>query len=166
MDFPAPAPTGYSDLDAGQRPWKKAAIITAAIAAVELVILVVVTLAFIAKPFATDSSATSSKQAGIETADVSVRAQTPVLVLNGNGVAGAASQAAKTVRRLDYPVVQVTDASRKDFERTIVMYRNGSRPAAVRLARDLDLTAKRTAPLDGIRQSELMGAELVLVIGG
>ena len=152
VDFPAPAPPHYSDQDASTRPWKKAAIVTAVIAAVELVVLVVVALAFIAKPFATDASA-GPRLGGQRTAagSASERSATPVLVLNGNGVPGAASKAAKTVKRLDYPVVRVTDASRKDFERTIVMYREGSRPAAVRLARDLDLPAKRAAPLDGMR---------------
>lgn len=165
MDFPAPAPPHYSDQDASTRPWKKAAIVTAVIAAVELVVLVVVALAFVAKPFATDASQARGSEGNTAAGSASERSATPVLVLNGNGVPGAASKAARTVKRLDYPVVRVTDASRKDFERTIVMYREGSRPAAVRLARDLDLPAKRAAPLDGLRAGDLMGAELVLVIG-
>ena len=168
VDFPAPAPPHYSGSDSAGRPWKKAAIITAAIAGVELVVLVVVALAFIAKPFATDASATNGAAgtAAVDASGLHARSEVPVLVLNGNGVAGAATQAAKTVRRLDYPVVQVADASRKDFARTLVMYREGSRPAAVRLARDLDLPTKRAAPLDGVPPGDLMGAELVLVIGG
>ncbi len=165
MDFPAPAPQRFERTTSVERPWKKAAIVTAAIAAVELVVLVVVALAFIAKPFANDAAEAKSAAVGEQIA-VASRPDTPVLVLNGNGVSGAATKAAKIVRRLDYPVVQIGDASRKNFSHTVVMYREGSRAAAVRLAHDLDLSPKRAVPLDGMRDSELMGAELALVIGG
>lgn len=165
VDFPAPASPRFDSTGSAERPWKKAAIVTAAIAAVELIILVVLALAFVAKPFASDASGSAAKPAAEQSAVVA-RAETPVLILNGNGVGGAATKAAKIVRRLDYPVVQIGDASRKNFARTVVMYREGSRPAAVRLARDLDLSPKRAVPLDGVRESELMGAELALVIGG
>jgi hypothetical protein len=89
-----------------------------------------------------------------------------VLVLNGNGVPGAAAAAAKEVRRLDYPTPRVGDASRRDFLRTIVMYRDDFEGEAVRLARDLGLAASRAVPLDGMRANALQGAELVLVVGG
>jgi hypothetical protein len=69
------------------------------------------------------------------------------------------------VRDLDYPVVAIADASRRDFSRTIVMYRDDSRTAAVRLARDLGLPARRAVPLDGMRLKDLQGAELALVLG-
>jgi hypothetical protein len=165
VDFPAPAPQRFDSTDSAERPWKKAAIVTAAVAAVELVVLVVVALAFVAKPFASDAAGPAAK-ATAEQSAVAPRPDTPVLVLNGNGVSGAATKAAKIVRRLDYPVVQIGDASRKNFSHTLVMYREGSRPAAVRLAQDLDLSPKRAVPLDGMRDSELVGAELALVIGG
>jgi len=162
VDFPAPAAPRYES-DSSERPWKRAALVTATIAAVELIVLVVLVLAVVAKPFASDPSSGKHEAAASGAAS---RADTPVLVLNGNGVSGAATKAAKIVRRLDYPVVQIADASRKTFSRTVVMYREGSKPAAVRLARDLDLSPKRAVPLDGIRVSQLMGAELALVIGG
>lgn len=162
MDFPAPAPVRY---DQTERPWRRALWITIAIAALELIALVVIALAFIAKPFTDEASAGGGKQPQAEAAAVEPRAQTPVLVLNGNGVTGAAGAAARQVRKLEYPVVGVGDAARRDFSRTVVMYREGARPAAVRLARDLGLPAGRAIPLDGLRAKDLRGAELALVLG-
>jgi hypothetical protein len=69
------------------------------------------------------------------------------------------------VRRLEYPVVAVGDASRRDFSLTMVMYREGSRAAAIRLARDLGMPAARAVPLDGMRQKDLRGADVALVLG-
>jgi hypothetical protein len=43
------------------------------------------------------------------------------------------------------------------------MYRGMFRPEAVRLAHDVH--ASVVAPLDGLKPSELMGAQLVLVLG-
>lgn len=151
---------------------------TAVIAALELVALVVVALAFIAKPLAADSAAKArsakGEQAAAETAPVAEepptaalpRSKTGVLVLNGNGVSGAAAAAARKVRSLDYPVTGVGDAARRDVPRTIVMYREGFAGEALRLARDLGLGAKRAVPLDGLRAVDLQGATLALVIGG
>jgi hypothetical protein len=168
VDFPAPSPLRYPDEPAAERSWRRAAIITGAIAGVELVILLVIVLAFIAKPF-TDDAGNKAKAAEPAKAEASApagpRTETPVIVLNGNGVAGAAGDAAGRVRDLDYPVVAIADASRRDFSRTIVMYRDDSRTAAVRLARDLGLPARRAVPLDGMRLKDLQGAELALVLG-
>lgn len=167
MDFPAPSRLRYPDEPAA-RSWRRAAIVTAAIAGVELAILLVIVLAFIAKPF-TDDTGQTAKAAEPPKTEVSTpaaaRAKTPVIVLNGNGVPGAAGSAASQVRKLAYPVVAVGDASRRDFSRTMVMYRGDSRAAGVRLARDLGLPAQRAVPLDGIRLKDLQGAELALVLG-
>jgi hypothetical protein len=166
VDFPAPS-LRFSE-EPSTRSWRRTAIITAAIAGVELVILLVIVLAFIAKPFTGDAGqkANAAEPAKSEAAaPAPPRTETPVIVLNGNGVAGAAGAAAGQVRKLDYPVVQVGDASRRDFSRTIVMYREGARAAGVRLARDLGLPARRAVPLDGMRPKDLKGAALALVIG-
>lgn len=167
MDFPAPSALRFPD-EASGRSWRRTAIIAGAIAGVELVILLVIVLAFIAKPFTDDAGhkARAAEPAKAEvTAPAAPRAETPVIILNGNGVAGAAGDAAGRVRTLDYPVVRVGDASRRDFSRTIVMYREGSRAAGVRLARDLGLPARRAVPLDGMRLKDLQGAQLALVLG-
>ena len=168
MAFPAPAPTSYLTHESAQRSWRRRAIVVAAIAAIELIVLVVIALAFIAKPFADDASSPRKAQAktGAPAAQRALpRAKTRVLVLNGNGIAGAASATARAVHRLDYPVVGVADASRQDFSRTVVMYRADERVAAVRLAKDLGLGVRRVMPLDGIRPSDLHGAQVALILG-
>lgn len=179
MDLPAPA-LSYA---APRFAWRTVALVAGAIAAVELIVLVVVALAFLAKPFAHHGTnaqragtTAAATQAVTTTAPVRAaeapavaklpRAKTPVLVLNGNGVTGAASQAAERVKILRYPVSGVADASRRDFPRTIVMYRPGLRGEAERLAQDLALGPGRAVPLDGMRPADLGRAKLALVVGG
>ncbi len=163
MDFPVTSPVRYADETA--RPWPRLAIAAAAIAGLELVALLVIALAFIAKPFADDAASKAQAEQAKPAGQLEPRTETQVLVLNGNGRAGAAATAAKQVRRLEYPVVGVADASRRNFERTIVMYRQDARPEAVRLARDLGLPAKRAVPLDGMRAKDLLGADLAIILG-
>ena len=185
MDLPADALSSYVD---ERPPWRKAAIVTAGIAAIELVALVVIALAFVARPFADDGARPAKSEAKREAATSPAAAQgeatasklqapapalaelprekTWVLVLNGNGVSGAASSAAQRVKTHHYRVAGIGDAARRDFPRTIVMYRPGFRGEAQRLARDLDLGLSRAVPLDGMRAADFGSARLALVIGG
>ena len=76
------------------------------------------------------------------------RAETSVIVLNGNGRSGAAAEGADRVRAFGYTIGTVGNAPRRDVTRTVVMYRNGYRPEALRLAKDLKV--KIVGPLDGL----------------
>jgi hypothetical protein len=185
VELPAPALTSYPE---ERSPWRKAAIVSAGIAAIELVVLVVIALAFIAKPFAHDGARTAKPDAGKPVATTPAdkpttttgakpappaaavaklpRSRTTVLVLNGNGVSGAASSAAARIQALHYRITGVADAAQPIFPRTIVMYRPGFRGEAQRLARDLGLSVTRAVPLDGMRPADLGGAKLALVVGG
>lgn len=91
------------------------------------------------------------------------RAQTQVLVLNGNGIQGAAGEAASLVTSRGYAVKQVGNARHTGYGRTTVMYRPGFRPEAVRFGKDLNVGA--VTPLDGIKVTQLHGAHLVLILG-
>jgi hypothetical protein len=91
------------------------------------------------------------------------RAETGVLVLNGNGVAGAAGTAADRLHRLGYVIGGVGNAETQGTTHSLVMYRDGYRAEAARLAKDLRV--RIFAPLDGMKPSQLMGTQLVLVIG-
>jgi hypothetical protein len=91
------------------------------------------------------------------------RQQTSVLVLNGNGRVGAAGAAADAIKAHGYTIGSVGNAPRSDYARTLIMYRPGYRPEAVRLRHDL--RRGLVAPLDGMRKRDLMGAHLVLVLG-
>ena len=84
-------------------------------------------------------------------------------MLNGNGVPGAADSAAARISLRHYVVTGAANAARSDFARTLVMYSPGWEPEARRLANEMG--AKRVAPLDGMRTSDLMGAHLALIIG-
>jgi hypothetical protein len=87
---------------------------------------------------------------------------TTVLVLNGNGVPGAAHEAAARVRERGYSIGEVGNAKRTDYMRSVVMYRPGHRGEALRLARDLQI--KIVGPLDGLTVRDLMGAHLAVVV--
>ena len=166
------------------QPWRSAALVAATIAAVELFLLVVLGFAFGAKLFSRQVervNATASApaaqaivaetpvprtEAPIEAAApvILARNETSVIVLNGNGVSGAASVAADRVQRRGYIIAGTTNAPRTTFRRSLVMYRPGREAEARRLARDLKV--KRVAPLDGIRIADLQGAHVALIIGG
>src|SRR5262245_31690108 len=90
------------------------------------------------------------------------RAQTSVLVLNGNGRAGAATAGAARLAGLGYVVGGVGDAPHM-LPRTTIMYRAGYRGEAERLARDLHVRV--VGPLDGMRPDQLLGAHLALILG-
>ena len=86
-----------------------------------------------------------------------------MLVLNGNGVAGAAASTGELVRGKGYVIAAVGNAARTDYRRSVVMYRPGYAPEAARFARDLRV--KIVSPLDGLRLKDLMGAHVAVVIG-
>jgi hypothetical protein len=160
------------------RPWRTATLVASAVAALELVLLVLAAVVLFAKPLAhalrhqatADAAATARapvRHAVIRHAAVApprlARSATHVFVLNGNGRAGAAATAASQLRGLGYPVPRTGNAARTDYATTVVMYRPGFHGEANRLARDLHVQV--VAPLDGIRPSTLHGAQLLVLLG-
>ena len=154
-------------------PWRTRAIIAGAVAAVELLVLLVAGIVLVAQPLSRQmhrqaiatalAPAAPAKRAAQPEQPNLTRAETDVLVLNGNGRAGAAGAEAARVRGLGYMVSGVGNATRTGYGRSVVMYRHGFRPEAVRLAHDAKIPI--VTPLDGMRPSQLMGAHLALVIG-
>ena len=169
MDAPLAAP------DALVRPWRRATIVASLIAAIELVVLLVAGFAILAKPLAHAVRQQAQvrafapvKQAPpvartVVTAPRLTRVETTVLVLNGNGRSGAASDASATLRGLGYTIRGTANAARADYATSVVMYRPGYAAEGQRLARDLRL--KVVGPLDGITVRALKGAKLVLILG-
>jgi hypothetical protein len=154
-------------------PWRTRAIIAAAVAAVELVVLLVAGILLVtpalsrhvrreatAKVLAPAPAKQATKKPERPTL---TRGETSVIVLNGNGRTGAAATEAARVRGLGYMVGGVGNAPRTTYGRSVVMYRPGFRPEAVRLARDAHI--RIVTPLDGLRRSQLQGAHLALVLG-
>jgi hypothetical protein len=86
-----------------------------------------------------------------------------VIVLNGNGISGMASEKAYLVRTKGYLIAGTANAPRTDFARSVVMYRPGYEPEARRFARDFRIG--RVAPLDGMRPAQLQGAHIALIVG-
>ncbi|MBW3593222.1 MAG: LytR C-terminal domain-containing protein [Actinobacteria bacterium] len=177
MDHPGSVPRPYV--------WRTTAMVAAAVAAFELVLLVLIGVAFLGTSFlagggaeveqkvraeaAAPKSAASGSASPETTAAVSeaspklARGETSVMVLNGNGIQGAAAQATEEIRRFAYIITGTGNAPRTDFARSLVMYRPGFRGEALRLARDLGVG--RVAPLDGMRAADLQGAQVALIVG-
>jgi hypothetical protein len=174
VDHPAPS----SEL---VRPWRTATLVATTVAGLELVLLVVAGIILLGRSLAPHVHAAAQRQAlapapaVVHTAPVATRvhqtpavatltrARTQVVVLNGNGVQGAAAEAASLVKARGYAVKEVGNAQHSGYGRTIVMYRPGFRQEAVRFGKDLNIGA--VTPLDGIKVAQLHRAHLVLVLG-
>jgi hypothetical protein len=167
-------------------PWRKAAIVAAAVAAVELFVLVLVGVVFGAKlltdhaekaivtatgaktaatapPAKSEPAAKTSTTKSTPVAELP-RGRTSIVVLNGNGLPGAAAVSAERMRHFHYIIAATGNAPRTDFRRSLVMYRKGYEGEAIRLAHDLHI--RRVTPLDGLNLRDLQGAHLALIIGG
>jgi hypothetical protein len=174
VDHPAPS----SEL---VRPWRTATLVAITIAGIELVLLVVAGIVLLGKSLAPQVHAAAKRQA-LKPAPAVVhkgaaakpvhRARTPaeltrgktkVIVLNGNGIQGAAAEAASLVTARGYMVKEVGNAERTGYGRTIVMYRPGFRREGIRFGKDLNVRA--VTPLDGIKVARLHRAHLVLILG-
>ena len=157
-------------------PWRTATLVASGVAALELVALVVLGVVLLAKPVSDHvrQAAEARVMAPVKVkpkphraaavgAPKLSRSETSVIVLNGNGRAGAAATSAEAVRRFGYTIGTVGNAPRSDFTRTLVMYRKGYQAEGARLAKDLHV--KIVGPLDGLRPSDMLGAHVALVVG-
>jgi hypothetical protein len=164
--------------DALVRPWRTATLVATLVAAVELVLLLGAVFMLVAKPLShamqrhAEAAAFAPvkaqprpaipKQAPIGLPNL-MRSETGVFVLNGNGRTGAASGEAAKLGNLGYSVRATGNAKRQDYATTVVMYRRGFHAEGVRLAHDVH--TKVVGPLDGLKPSELHGAQLAVVVG-
>lgn len=156
------------------RPLRRAVVVATAVALLELGLIVVLLVALVGRPAAEKleeqaaaapetAAALPGKTAKGTDAPVLPRTETAVLVLNGNGRAGAASAAGAEIKGRGYVLAGVGNAPRTDYRRTLVMYRQGKHREARRLAADLGRGV--VAPLDGITARDLMGAHVAVVLG-
>jgi hypothetical protein len=169
-------------------PWRSAAFIAVSVATVELLILLVVGIWLFGKFFsdevakATDPTTVARVAVERQLNDrgqlpqkaeanakpaakpILARNETSVLILNGNGISGAASETAERVRTRNYLIAGTGNSARTDYPRSIVMFRPGFEREARRLAKDFGI--RRIVPLDGMRPAELQGAHVALIIGG
>jgi hypothetical protein len=160
---------------AARRPWRTATIVASAVAALELALLVALGLPMLGRAVASDVRTAAEERVLAPAAKPAApkaeaaptpplaRADTAVVVLNGNGRTGAAGAAADRVHELGYLVAGTGNAGRSDYARTIVMYRPGRKAEGQRLAKDIG--AKVVGPLDGLRLRDLMGAQVAVILG-
>jgi hypothetical protein len=157
-------------------PWRTAAVVVGIVAAIELVALIGIGAARLAGPLRAHATtpaphvATAApvhhvrKIASLPSHPLRPRAKLSVLVLNGNGVNGAAGSEATSLQTLGYGGSRSEDAPRHDYARTMVLYVPGYVQEARRLARDTHVGI--VAAIDGIRTAQLKGSRLVVVLGG
>jgi LytR cell envelope-related transcriptional attenuator len=163
------------------RPWRTATLVVTGIAALELVLLIGAGIVLLGRQIAPHVHAAAARTAAATPKPVVhkaaaapvprphhaviklSRAQTKVIVLNGNGVSGAAAQVASLIRARGYQVTEVGNAPKTGYARTIVEYRPHYRAEALRFRRDLNLTV--VAPLDGMTPKQMKGAHLVEILG-
>ena len=171
MDHPLSAP------DALVRPWRTAAYVAVAVAAIELLLLLLigggklvgwaadrVQLAAEKHALATvkQTHQTVARKSAPTPVAKRARSKTVVLVLNGNGRTGAAASAASRVQSRGYKIGTVTNAPEL-VPRSIVMYKPGFAGEGKRLGNDLGV--KLVTPLDGMRAKDLGRAQVVFILG-
>ena len=91
------------------------------------------------------------------------RGKTRILIMNGNGHAGAAADEAQIVRSFGYRIAAVGNAARSDYGRSTVLYTQGRTREARRLAHDLGI--KLVGPLDGISRAKMRYATVAVILG-
>jgi len=153
--------------------WRTRALLFALVAALELVVLVAVGAwtAGGALVGGVETAARSHELAPVrkrvvptaKVRPVLAPSETSVLVLNGNGVAGAAAATAAKVRSHEYVVSGAGNAT-QHFAKSIVMYRAGFDREAKALGKAMGVAL--VGPLDGMHERDLMGAHVALVVGG
>ena len=158
-------------------PWRARAFVAAAIAGLELVVILVIAIALVARPLSHRMQRVAASEAAAKPPPAHARVkhkqppqhamlsrgETTVLVLNGNGRQGAAGAEASRVGNLGYVVKGVGNAARTNYGRTVVMYRPGYDGEARRLAREAGI--RLVTPLDGMRIAALKGARIAIVVG-
>jgi ABC-type Fe3+-hydroxamate transport system substrate-binding protein len=152
------------------RPWRTAAILASGVAALELLALIVAGTMLLGHSVASHGTKAAAKPAASKPATTKPsrqaelpRAKTRVVVLNGNGEAGAAAAEASAIRARGYKIGAVGNAPRSSVGPTLVMYRPGFAAEAKRLARDTGISI--VTALDGLQPSSLRRAQLVIVLG-
>ncbi len=186
MNYPLPL-----DRIQTAQQWRTVTLVVCAVAAVELVLLLVLGGALLVKPAdpadvvrtrpifeaAKPGQATAPAVKAAIATKTATRHKTPsgslgaelprrkvhVLVLNGNGRQGAAASAASRVSRRGYKITAVANAPTHDYVHSIVLYRPGFKGEARRFAKDMGV--RIVGPLDGMRPGQLHGAHTVLILG-
>ena len=91
------------------------------------------------------------------------RSRISVLVLNGNGISGAAGKEATAILARGYRHAIPSDAQSLDYARSVVLFRPGWQREAQRLARDVRI--RTVATLDGRVAPQYAHVPLIVILG-
>ena len=158
-------------------PWKTAAVVVGVVAALELVALIGIGATRLAAPVRAHAVAAAKHPTAaaaraavhpripkIPSHPLRPRAKLSVLVLNGNGISGAAGSEATTLQTLGYGASRSANAPRHDYARSMVLFVPGYLKEARRLGHDAHVGI--VSVLDGLPKAQLRGSQLVVVLGG
>ena len=174
-------------------PWRTATLVASSVAALELVGLIVVGAFVLAHPFrhhakpAAATVAATTTPAVVHHAAKTVvhhhvvpvpakdrfgpvpshalrpRSKVRVLVLNANGVQGAAHAEAARLQGLGYVIGGAANAPSHHYARSMIMFVPGYLKEARRLAHETGI--KVVAPVDGLTPATLNASRLVVLLG-
>ena len=160
-------------------PWRTATLVMGAIASFELAALIVGGALLLARPLGrpagpaaprvtvharrTTAAVHRRPAPHVRSLPLRPRSRVAVLVLNGNGRQGAAGAEATRLQGIGYRIAGATNAGRRDYARSMVMYAPGYGKEARRLARDAGV--RLVAPADGMTPAALRASPLVLLLG-
>ena len=148
------------------RQWRAATLVVCGIAAFQLLLLLIIFGGVFSRTSTANAKSPAAKNQRIGRAEPKhprlARTQTKVLVLNGNGITGAAAAESDSLLARGYKVT-ATGNTAHTYGQSVVLYRPGRLPEANRLAADEGIPL--VGPLDGITTRQLHGAHLVIVLG-
>jgi LytR cell envelope-related transcriptional attenuator len=143
-------------------PWRLVALVLSALA---LAILAALVLAH--RPAQTRPQPASvrvpKKHAAPPRTPLRPRSSISVLVLNGNGISGAAGNEATSIISWGYRQAIPADAPSSGYARSLVLYRPGWQREAERLAREVRIPT--VATLDGRLAPEYAHVPLLVILG-
>jgi LytR cell envelope-related transcriptional attenuator len=139
-------------------PWR-----TLALAASVLALGAGSAVALVERPAATGAEGSRQARQAPALPPLRPRSRISVLVLNGNGVSGAAGTKATAILARGYRHAIPSDAPQLDYARSIVLFRPGWQREAGRLARDAGIRAVVT--MDGRVAPAYAHVPLILILG-
>jgi hypothetical protein len=143
-------------------PWRLVVLVLSALALAILAALVLAHRPAQTRPEPA-SGRVAKKQAAPPATPLRPRSSISVLVLNGNGISGAAGNEATSVIAWGYRHAIPADAPGHGYARSLVLYRPGWQREAERLAREVRIPT--VATLDGRVSPEYAHVPLLVILG-
>jgi hypothetical protein len=143
-------------------PWRLAALVASALLLAILAGLVLTHRSAQTRP-ETGSGRVAKGQPATPPVPLRPRSSISVVVLNGNGISGAAGNEATSILARGYRHTVPGDAPNLNYARSLVVFRPGWQREAERLARDVRIPT--VATLDGRLAPQYAHDQLVVILG-